>query len=281
MKLRKPAAILAAVLSVALLFTGCGKMTPTKLAVKTTAAMVSNPLTGVKIAADADLSMDALGVSAEIGVDLTMDTKFSQDPYRVFMETTVGMTFLGMDFTERSQSYSRLENGNNVTYTHQDSADTWVRQEVEQPDDATQNIQKDLLELMKKKATTDMVLAEETQTLDGREVYVLSCTFTGEEIRSLVDEIAQLEEMLQETDLSTVTVPVMCYIDTKTFLPAKMEMDFLGLNEAIMDTLIDSMDQDLDFLKMDLNIKSIKAVYTDFCYEPIEVPEVPQEALDN
>lgn len=281
MKLRKPAAILATTISVVLLFTGCGKMTANELAVKTAAALISHPVTAVQVAADLDLKMDAMGVSTVLGMDLGVDAKFSQEPYRQFTETTMKMNILSMEISEKNQSYTHLEDGKKVTYAHQDSLDAWLRHEAEPEDDSVQSAQKNFQDLIKKKALSDFVLADQTQQLDGREVYVLSCTFTGDEIRSLADDFDELEDRFDGVDLSTLSVPVVSYIDVKSFLPVKMEMEFQGLNEALADAVKKSLDLDMESLKMNVEVTAVKVVCNSFSYDPVDVPEVPQEALDN
>ncbi len=276
MNFRKPTSILAAVLSVALLFAGCGKMTPSKLAEKTTAALLSKPATSLKATFDLDISMGAMGLSTDLKMNGSANAKFSTDPLKTYTETELNMKMLGIDYSQVSQTYTRVEDGKYVSYTHENNYGKWERQEMEGIKLPSQSV---VLEIFKKKSESDFVLADKTQQLDGRDVYVLSFTITGEELRSVAENSIELEKDLDNVDLSVVSVPVIFYIDKETFLPAKSEMEFVGMNDMISQILEKSLDTNLEQMKMDLKINTIKVVCTDFGYEPAEIPEVPQEAL--
>lgn len=278
-KIKKLTAIVL-VLVMALAFSGCGKMTAEQLAAKMAVAVAKSPMTQEKIQMEFEMGVGARGITLNFDVDMAMDMLMSVDPYKAYTELEISMDMLGQNYTDTMQLYVQEADGTMTTYSYIVSADRWDKQTAQIPEEQyTANY-----DWLKNKPAAELTLAEETQTISGREAYVLSCTITGTQMQEMMKSIGAVQGALDEAgmsnfDMSAVTVPMVMYIDTQNYLPMQMELEIQGLDEMIEGMMEGLLGEDAAEIGMELEIGKITVVCTDIGYDAVMVPEVPQEAL--
>lgn len=272
-KLRKIGTVLL-VLAIALGLGGCGKMTAGKLVVKTAAALAETPMTSARMEAELEMSAGVLGVSLETGMAVNMDLVMSAEPYRAYLDTELVMSIFGQDLSQTMQTYIQSEGDALTTYTY--AGRGWTKTVLE-PSARETGGQLDL-EWLKAKPVEELTLEEETRTVDGREVYVLSCTINGAELQQLLETMGNAG-VSGETDISVLSVPAVFYIDAETFLPVRLELELRGMNEIVSEMIGKALEFDLSTLGLELEIDEVRILCRDLGYDPVEVPAVPQEAI--
>ena len=281
MKRLKRFTILLLVMAMMLMCSGCGKMTAQTLAAKMAVAVAKKPMTQEKIVMEFEMSIGAQGITLNLDMDMTMDMIMSMDPYRAYTNMDMTMEMLGQSYSDSMEMYIQEEDGSMTTYSYTASADQWAKQTVE----LTEDMKTVDYTWLKEKAAEDLILAEETQTIGDHEVYVLSCTITGAEMQEMMSNVGSMQEALEEAglsdfDMSALTVPMVMYIDTKTYLPVQMEMEIQGMSELMAGMMDALLGEDAASLGMEIEIGKVTAVCTDIGYDDVEVPAVPQDALD-
>lgn len=258
----------AAALLVVLLFSGCGRMTPERLAVKTAAALAKTPMTSQRLELDFETSVGAYGLSLDMEMAMTGDMVMAAESQRAYMDAEVTVNVLGMDIAENMQLYVLTEENQLVTYTHWDTVNLWKRTAAELPSGEAGSF-----DWLKAKPVEELTLAEETRTIGEHETYVLSCTLSGAEMQKM------LGSLNWEGDLSALEVPAVLYIDTETYLPVQMTLDIRGMNEMLRG-MMDQVLGKLTALGLEVEFGTVRAACRDIGYEAAEVPGVPQEGLD-
>lgn len=283
MKQKKKLTILLTLGTMMFALTGCG-MNAEELVEKTLNALEGKQMTQATGIYEMEIGMEVEGTVMEMDMEMSMDTKVSQEPYASFVDMEMAIDVSGLRMTETVQSYTLVEDGTLVSYTHTDSTDTWLKQESGMDLEEVM-AQTDSYNWLAQKASEELVLAKETQTINDREVYVLSCTLTGEEMQKTLDNMGSMKDLfnesgLGEVDFTALSVPTVFYIDKETFLPVKTEMDIEGMND-MMDSMVTSLLGDSGVsIEMELDISKMHMVLDNIRYDKIEVPTVPEEAYE-
>ena len=120
----------------------------------------------------------------------------------------------------------------------------------------------------------DMVLAESTSQLDGKEVYVLKATVPAGNMDSVFANLG-IEDTSKYQDLA---MPITYYIDTETFLIHRVELNMSFMNDLLDDYLAQTLvDVNTENVTLSLNIPDVGY---DLEYGTPSIPKVPQEAYD-
>lgn len=282
MKQKKKLTILLTLGAMMFALTGCG-MNAEKLVEKTLNALEEKQMTQATGIYEMEIGMEVEGNVMKMDMEMSMDTKACQEPYASFVDMEMKIDVSGLRMTETVQSYTLVEDGTLVSYTHTDSTDTWLKQESGMNLEEVM-AQTDSYNWLAQKASEDLVLAKETQTINDREVYVLSCTLTGEEMQKTLDNMGSMKDLfnengLGEVDFTALSVPTVFYIDKETFLPVKIEMDIEGMSD-MMDSMVTSLLGGSGVsIEMELDISKMHMVLDNIGYDKIEVPTVPEEGL--
>ncbi len=234
---------------------------------------------------DATLDFGAMGMTMKMVMDMHALTMVSQEPQSSYMEMTMNMNILGQATTEQTQSYVLMEDGVMVAYAHVASTDTWTRMEV--PGDfAAMNDMNASTEMFKNMTGDTLALDEDTQLLDGREVYVLTCTMQGDKVDI---DLSSLEQMMAAAgvemgtlDLSAMEVPVTMYVDAETFQQRKLEMDMSSLGDMMNDMLgtMVAVSGETDPGEVTVSFATFSVTQSEIGYEPVELPQLPAEAKE-
>ena len=290
MKYTKRISLILVLSLLILALAGCGKMTTEKLALKMVEATGGKTMTQATTTMELvlDMTMGQGGMNMDLGMDVTcrMDMKMQADPYLMYGEISMDMAMeiLGqtMEETVNTKNYMELVDGKAVSYTYDESTGTWQSTEVD-VEEAMGYVKEGMDYSFMKDMIPEIILEEETQTLNGTEVYVLRMTITGEQMQKAMGGAVDMESMLGqaglegELDFSALEVPAVIYVDAKTYLPVKMEMEIAGMGE-MMQSMMGPMLGAAEGMELDLDIPVCKVVYENIGFDPVEIPELPAEA---
>ena len=80
-------------------------------------------------------------------------------------------------------------------------------------------------------------------------------------------------------DISSLNVPVIYYIDAENYQIVRVELSLAGMNDMLNDILEQAMaESGEESYGMTMTIIECEIVCSDISYDPVEVPELPDEA---
>lgn len=182
-------------------------------------------------------------------VTSTLDMAANMDPFAMKMEGDVNMSVLGQGQKVTLKSYSVTnDDGALDTYTYSEDSTTgesgWTH-----TTDSSINY-KDLMNLSNSFNVSDYAdwglsfeLAPEAAEVDGKECYLLTAVIDKDALTTLVNKASEIsgEDLSTDEDVATalayldgLSVKLQYYVDTTTYLPVNMHMDF---NDSDLTTL--------------------------------------------
>lgn len=289
MKKKITSLILAAVM-VLMSLAGCQKaMDAQTLVQKMDEAMKAQPAMAGKLGMELDMSMGVSGITMDMGVDAEMDMKTMMDSSAAYMDTTMSMELLGQSESFDMEMYMAVEEGKMVSYTYNGMDDSWIKQEIEMP----QELETVTMELSGI-SNENLTLAKEKEQVGEKECYVLTVNMTGEYLQQYMGTAmgtvtAKLDEetksLVEGMDLSAMSAVAVYHVDPETFLPVQMSCDIQGMGEAMSSMLsgvLAEMLMDLggEEIEITIDIPTCKVTMTELSYGEMEIPAVPQEGID-
>lgn len=203
------------------------------------------------------------------------------EPYKAYTELTINANAFGQSESVSSISYIVEEDGKIYNYTNSDEAG-WTK--MDSGMDAT-DVEQALeygFDWMREKGEDEFSLDEEPHVINGRNAYKVSLVLNGNEMQQAMGNMYGTNKLfadsgLGEIDMSLINTPCSYYVDTENFSILKIEMDIEGMDKLLMDTYANMEGAE----EMDINVSIDKChmVYDKVSYDPVEVPEVPEEAL--
>lgn len=289
MKLRKPWILLLTVILL-LSMTACGTKSENTLAERDETMTAETLLQNLSDAAkdqsattahaklDMAMSIAQSGMSMDISMDMELDMATSQDPYASYMDMNMNMDMLGETMSEHTQEYVVLEDGHMMSYTYTESTDTWAVSDLGELDPDELEAQLADASWLQKKDPASVTLEETTQTLNGREAYVLHCTVTGEELE---ETMGIMQDSLAETgmdslDLTGLNVPTTIWVDADTFLVLQMDLDMMSMTDLLNEMLAAELGDVGD--SVSCSFTTLSFVLSDLGYDAVTVPALPEEA---
>ncbi|MBR2890446.1 MAG: hypothetical protein IKC09_09250 [Oscillospiraceae bacterium] len=240
---------------------------------------------------DMDMTMsvkaDGFRFSVDMGMDLNVDILMNQEPMNMFMEMTMSLDSMGQQQVEQANLYFVSEDGKNVCYLYSPSMHMWQRVELEDSDQTGDGSS----EPMELPACT---LDEQTVSLDQRECYLLRMTLDEDFVSKFIKPITGSGIMplssTEEDPAEGARVEIAVYVDAETWLPVQMELDFLGIDDMINELIpegsglpgieLSMTAQPTADQSMGVQFSTFRLLLKDFGFDPVEVPEVPQEAFE-
>lgn len=300
--MKKIVAVALCLVMVIGLMTGCQKgMDVETLIQKMDEAMKTVTAQSAEVEMDLDMKITTTGVSMNMGMDMDMGIRAKSDFSAAYVDMTMAMEALGQTEETSMEMYAATEDGAMVSYVHESTTDTWVKSVEE-------NFSESMGELMGMEQTmTEMPkemlsLAKKQETVNDRKCYVLTAEmkgevfqeYMGEYMEQMMTQISGAEEMDQESqaamesmadmDWSTLSAKAVYYVDAETFLPLEMTVEVQGMGEtmsAMVETMMGALaaGEDVEF---SLEVSTFQIVMKNMAYnEDVEIPAVPQEAIDN
>ena len=212
-----------------------------------------------------------------VSYSMLLDSRTTKEPFGTYTLTSIGMDMGGFNMDIDVEVYILEENGTLVTYTNY--LGTWSRVDMEMTveeylsnSDAADIDTSDVWsgDIM----PAGMTLDPFTQVLDYTEVYILRANLPAD---SIGDAIAGMGMDLGE-NMDTLTMPVIYYVDTQNYTVLRMEAEMQVLADVLSASLAESLLGDAD-QAVELTL-DIPTVLYDLSYGNVEIPTLPQEAID-
>ena len=212
-------------------------------------------------AGDMDMQM-SMNISSEgVAMDMDMGMKgtieYTAEPEIFHMKGTMDMSLLGLSMD--MDIYSQVEDDKAIVYMGM--MDEWMKSETEVDESNMQELYTIAGD------GKDMTLAEETEKIDDREVYVLTTTITGEEFEEIMGVMEGMTEGIDEMNWSDVQANVTMKIYKDTVLPASVSIEMSDSGEGI----------ESEGVTVKFNSISVVMNYTDF--DSVDSITIPEEAL--
>lgn len=294
------------------LMTGCQKAMDAKTLVqKMDEAMKTVTAIGGDAEMDLEMKVGSSGITMSMAIGLDMALKASVDFSKMYADANMSMEVLGQTEEVSMEMYGCQEDGNMVVYAYETESDSWVKTTMEDFAELMAEAQAQAQgEAYSAIPAEKMTLDKEKVTINDRECYVLTVNLDGEYLQSYMNEnmeavFAQMEEELAQSDeeldeetqsmleafktmdWSALSAKSVHHVDAETFLPIESSVEILGIGEmmqniltTMMAELMIEMDEETPAFTFDIPTckMSVKnAVYN----EAVEIPDVPQEAIDN
>lgn len=288
---------------------GCGKMTQEKLLEKMDEAAAGNPYTysEMDVSLTSSYKMDVMGMNMSMDLEMSMDGKAwaNVDPYASYSEISMYMNMMDQEVDANIKSYGEVtEDGKVATYTYTDLTDEWAFSDVMTLEDYTEMLK--VAEKPMSERFSSITMEEEKSELNGKEVYVLHVTCSGEDMDALMGgqmdsmmskymgESLGSEDMDMDLSFAGMTIPAVYYVDAKTFLPIQIDMSIDDMDSFLNDAInqaLDGMGETLSELgegaedfadEMDFAMEGTVCTMTikNIGYGPQEIPSVPEEAKE-
>lgn len=298
--MKKIVALVLCVVMTAGLLTGCQKpMDVETLTRKMDEACKNVTAESAEMDVAMELEIEASGVTMTVKMDIDATSMSQKEPAASYTELKMALELMGQKQESTMEMYGVLDGDTMVSYAYDSENSLWTK--VEQTDYADYAAKLNeasfsLSELPLEKLT----LAEEKELIGERECYVLTADIDGgylsELINALIEgELANMGEvneqtqsvidMLMEADWSPVNMHMVYYVDAETFLPLQYTGEITGVGEVLngmFATLMESVGEELpEDVEFTVEVPTLTLKGTDLRYEGVEVPAVPQEAIDN
>ncbi len=243
----------------AVIFGGCGKK---EVTAESLVKEVNENMEKVKsYTGDMDMKM-SMNVSSQ-GVAMDMDMgmqgtiEYTAEPEIVHMKGTMDVSLLGLSMD--MDMYSQVEDDKATVYMCM--MNEWMKSETGIDESSIQDMYA-IAEDGK-----DMTLAEETEKIGDREVYVLTSTITGEEFQEIMGVMENMTEGVGDMDWSNMQANVTMKIYKDTILPASVSIEMSDSGEGI----------ESEGVTVKFNNLSVVMNYVDF--DSVDSIEIPEEAL--
>ena len=243
----------------AVVFGGCGKK---EVTAESLVKEVNENMEKVKsYTGDMDMKM-SMNVSSQ-GVAMDMDMgmqgtiEYTAEPAIGHMKGTMDVSLLGLSMD--MDMYSQVEDDKATVYMCM--MNEWMKSETGIDESSIQDMYA-IAEDGK-----DMTLAEETEKIGDREVYVLTSTITGEEFQEIMGVMENMTEGVGDMDWSNMQANVTMKIYKDTILPASVSIEMSDSGEGI----------ESEGVTVKFNNLSVVMNYVDF--DSVDSIEIPEEAL--
>ena len=298
------------------LMTGCQKAMDAKtLTQKMDEAMKTVTEIGADAEIDMEMKLGASGVTMGMALGMDVGLKAKTDFSQMYADMSVSMEMLGQTEETAMEMYMTMVDGNAVTYVLESETETWVKTTMDDYADLLAQAQgAPAVQTYADVPAEKLTLAKEKVTVNDRECYVLTVDMDGEYFKSYMDEnmdevsaqmdeemakaeaemseeefeqVKSMMEAIKNLDWSTLNVKSVYHVDAETFLPVEMTAEVLGLGEtmqSIMTTLLAELMIELDSAELEftIDVPTFKLAAKNMTYnEAVEIPDVPQEAIDN
>lgn len=289
------------------LMTGCQKGMDAKTVYeKMTEAVNAVTAQGMDAEMDLEMKMSTMGVTMTIGMDMDMTIQGNTDLSSVYMDMSMAMEAMGQTEEMKMEMYGSMVDGDMVYYAYESTEDVWVK--------TSMNDYADLMGQftgMEQSFSTgnaaNLSLAKQKETVGGKKCYVLTEQIDGASIQEEMGDymtqmlpqmtgteeldeetMAQLESVMKELDWSKLSGTVVYYVNAEDFLPVEMNMEILGMGD-VFNSMIGALMEEAaaeyeaeEIPEFSIEVPTFKMATKNMTYnDEVQIPTVPQEAIDN
>jgi len=224
-----------------------------------------------------NLRIGAAGVYMRSDMSSTSHIVMSSDPCAVNLKTDLFYTLMDMEVEQTIHEYYRDEDGKLICYYNIEQLDVAGREEIILEDLTPYAIILDYAIWGYPYALPqDLEVEEETQMLDGKEVYVLTYSQTAMDVFTMLNQ----EEL--DPQLAQVSIPTTWYVDAESFLPVEISFSLDEVDDLVASALISYANIMLPANpeeEIDIQINSFSYRYYAMGFDPVEVPQIPEDVI--
>ena len=295
--MKKIVALALVIVMVLGLMAGCGEkpMDAATLVKKIDEATKNTTAMAFNMGMEFDLSIAVTGMTLDMGFDMDMVMEYNLDMSAMHTAGTMTIEAMGMNEETGIESYMVKEGDKLISYTYSPEGELWMKTEEDLAEmQSSQEAMMDLALKFDDIPAEKMSLAEAQETVDGKSCYVLTVNIDGAMMQESFGGIMSIlggEEMegldlsaLEDTDLSALNMVAVYYVDAATFCPVQIKMDIQGLGEVMNEVLGGLMGALLagdESMELTIDVPKCAVTMTEMKYNDVQVPAVPQDALDN
>lgn len=281
MKNLKKAIALLLALAMVLCLSACGSFE--KKMAKSAAKMSQLDSMHMDMDMEVSFGLSLMGQSVDTEMTMEMAMDINTEPLAVKMDIDIG----AMGMKQSLQAYVISENGTRRTYVSDDAGATWQQGKLDDDGIGASNVSvKDSLELLSKWAESFAEDGEEK--INGSAAAKYTGVITAENLREAMeltgaaDAIESSLDMELDTDLDGMgSIPVSVWIDKKSGMVVRMDMDMTEMMQGIMTEIMDeAVSQSMEEaglsdipVEVDISEAKISMEYSQFDNVPaIELP---------
>ena len=297
--MKKIVALALTVVMVLGLLAGCEKPMDAKtLTQKMDEAMKTVTAMSGKMGLELDMTMSMTGMTLDMGMDMEMDMKYKMDLSAGYMDLKFAVEAMGQNEEMGMEAYITSEGDNLVSYVYDSASDMWMKTAQDTTElKAMQEQMTGVALTFSEIPAESMTLAKEQETVNGKSCYVLTVNMDGTYFQNamgtimdtMTEEMDEMDEtaaeMLESMDWTALSVKAVYHVDAATFQIVQMTGEVLGmgdmLNNLIGTVMGEMMGEDAAEMEFSIDIPTCAFSMTEMAYNDIEIPAVPQEAIDN
>jgi len=224
-----------------------------------------------------NMRIGAAGIYMRTDMSSTSHIVMATDPCAVNITTDLYYTLMDMEVEQTLREYYRDEDGKLIYYYNLEQLDLSGREEIILEDFVPYAIIMDYtIWGYPYSLPQDLQVEEETQMLDGREVYMLTYT------QNALDVFSMLSPQELDSRLAQIGIPTVWYVDTETFLPVEIVFSVEEVDALITEALIDYVGTSLQTNpeeEIDIEFNSFSCRYYAMGFEPVELEQVPEDVI--
>ena len=291
------------------LMTGCQKAMDAKTVYQNmTEAAKAVTAQSADVEMDLEMKMSTMGMTVTIGAVLDMTSMAKSDLSSMYMDMSMEMKALGETEEMKMEMYGTMEDGAMVYYTYDSTEDLWVKNSMDEYADMMNKLNGMSMQLTN--GTSDsLFLAKLPETINDRKCYKLTEQIDGAAIQEQMgdymveflnqmtgteeldeESMAQVEAVLKSLDWTKLSGSVVYYVDTESFLPVETSMEILGMGDVFNSMISALLEQAAaeyeeyaeEIPEFSIEIPAVKITSKNMSYnDDVQIPAVPQEAIDN
>ena len=291
------------------LMTGCQKAMDAKTVYQNMSeAVKAVTAQSADVEMDLEMKMSTMGMTMTVGVALDMTSMVKSDLSSMYMDMNMEMKALGETEEMKMEMYGTMEDGAMVYYTYDITEDLWVKTTMDEYADMMNKLKG--MSMQFTDVTSDsLFLAKLPETINDRKCYKLTEQINGESIQELMgdymttalnqmtgaeeldeESMAQVEAVLKGLDWSMLSGSMVYYVDAETYLPVETSMEILGMGDVFNSMISALLEQAAaeyeeyaeEIPEFSIEIPAFKITSKNMTYnDDVQIPELPQEAIDN
>lgn len=268
-----------------------GALTAKDVLVKSQEAHQEQNMTSAKLLMDLEMSLAIQGVTMDMAMNMDGIYKYSTDPYVVYAEGDMVLDMMGETESIKTITYSVEEDGIVCNYTNSGDG-VWMKIDSGMTLEDALAASKNNFDAIYNLPEEELELESETQMMNDKEVYKVNVLFTGQTLMDMVTDMSgdmeELTDALDElsalgVDMTVLSANASYYIDAESFRIVKIDMEILGMDKMfddVMDAAMAEAGEEAEGMEFDINIGKCFMSYDILSYDPVEIPALPEEALN-
>jgi len=258
---------------------------------KTREAHQEQNMTSAKLLMDLEMSLATQGITLDMAMNMDGIYKYSTDPYVVYAEGDMVLDMMGETESIKTITYSVEEDGIVCNYTNSGDG-VWMKIDSGMTLEDALAASKNNFDAIYNLPEEELELESETQMMNDKEVYKVNVLFTGQTLMDMVTDMGgdmeELTDALDElsalgVDMTVLSANASYYIDAESFRIVKIDMEILGMDKMfddVMDAAMAEAGEEAEGMEFDINIGKCFMSYDILSYDPVEIPALPEEALN-